>query len=171
MNTSLPSFPKNLKKYLFVVSVLSFIAMLITVYLTYMHFKPDAASVCDFNDKFNCDIVNKSPWSVIDLGFLVIPVSILGFGTYVILFLASTGVVYKWETWAVLNSKKLIDGMILLSAIGVVFSLYLTYIEAFVLFTYCIFCVAQQVIIAIILGLLIAVRMKMAKHVAIHLQK
>lgn len=147
------------------ISVLSFIAMLVTVYLTYMHFKPDASSVCDFNDKFNCDIVNKSPWSVIDLGFIEIPVAILGFGTYLILFLGATGLVYKWETWQALNSKKLIDLMIFLSAVGVVFSLYLTYIEAFVLYTFCIFCLIQQVIIAMILGLLVVVRVKMGKRI------
>lgn len=164
MDSASTTLPKNLKKFLSMVSMLSVIAMLVTAYLTYMHFKRDASEFCNFNDKFNCDIVNKSPWSVIDLGFIEIPVSILGFGTYFFLFIASTGLVYKWETWQAMNSKKLIDFMIFLAVVGVGFSLYLTYIEAFVLYTFCIFCLTQQVIIVLILGLLTGARVKMGRN-------
>ena len=53
--------------------------------------------------------------------------------------------------------------MVLLSAVGIGFSLYLTYIEAFVLFNFCIFCVGQQILIILIFGFLLSAIGKLEK--------
>ncbi|MBD3328709.1 hypothetical protein GF340_05425 [Candidatus Peregrinibacteria bacterium] len=146
---------KSTKTIHILIKLLSLVAIFVTAYLLYMHFKPELSDYCSFGDNFDCDVVNKSPWSVIDLGFMRIPVALLGLLTYTIFFIASwllksgkdlSKIFFKWTT-----NKLLVIKMTVLSVIGVAFSLYLTYIEAFVLQTYCIFCVTQQVIIFIIM--------------------
>lgn len=149
-----------------IIAVLAFIAMGVTAYLTYMHYKPEASDFCNFGDQWNCDIVNKSEWSVIDLGFIEIPVAILGFSTYLILFIGSVGVVKKWRfqkihSW--LRPGKVVNLMRYLTYIGLIFSLYLTYVEAFKLQTFCLFCVIQQVIIFIIAVLFVAINTMVKK--------
>lgn len=144
----------KVNKLLTVIAVLSLIALGVTAYLTYMHFKPEASDFCNFSDQWNCDVVNKSQWSYIDLGFVEIPVSILGFGTYLIFFVFSILLIRKAVNWRKLHPKLnellVLNVLRYLSVIGVIFSLYLTYIEAFKLQTFCLFCVVQQVIIIII---------------------
>jgi uncharacterized membrane protein len=141
---------------LIAVVLLSFLAMLVTAYLTYMHFDPGASSFCTINETLNCDIVNQSPWSIVDLGFVEIPVAIMGFVTYLILFVVPIGLIKKWNYQKI--HKWLRPGIVLkllkwLSIVGFVFSLYLTYIEAFVLQAWCLLCVAQQILIFVIMVL------------------
>jgi len=144
----------RLNKSLAIVAALSFIAMGLTVYLTYMHYVPDAADVCNISTTWNCDIVNKSQWSYIDVGFTEIPVAIMGFFTYLAFFLFSvlyiSGVNFK-KILRLKSDKIFFKLFKYLSIIGVLFSLYLSYIEAFKLFTFCLFCVTQQVIIFILM--------------------
>lgn len=147
----------KVNKLLIAIAILAFIAMGVTAYLTYMHFKPEASEFCNFGDQWNCDIVNKSQWSYIDLGFVEIPVSILGFLTYTVFFVFSILLLKKAVNWRKLhpklNEKLILDLLRYLSVVGFVFSLYLTYVEAFLLQTFCLFCVIQQVIILIIMVL------------------
>jgi len=144
----------KVNKLLSIIAVLSFLAMGITVYLTYMHYVPDASDVCNINEQWNCDIVNKSQWSYIDLGFVEVPVAIMGFFTYLTFFVFSI-LIIKHVKWRKIH-KKLSEKLLLtllryLSVIGTVFSLYLTYIEAFKLYTFCFFCVTQQFLILAIM--------------------
>lgn len=118
--------------------ILNLIAIPVTGYLTYMHFDEEASDFCNFGASFDCDIVNKSPWSEL----FGIPVAILGLITYMILLFFAIRGLCK-------DQSKLIPYLTLFVAGGVAFSLYLTYIEAFVLETFCIFCVIQQIIILI----------------------
>lgn len=153
-------------KVLTIIAALSFIAMGVTAYLTYLHFEPTASDFCNFSDQWNCDIVNKSEWSVINLGFVEIPVAIMGFGTYLFLFLGSLGVVKKWRfqkihSW--FRPGHVINVMRYFTYIGVVFTLYLTYIETFKLQTYCIFCVIQQILILIIAVLFVTINVWVQK--------
>lgn len=147
----------KVNKLLTAIAVLSLIAMGITAYLTYMHYKPEASEFCNFGDAWNCDIVNKSEWSSIDLGFFEMPVSIMGFATYLLFFVFSIVIIKKAVNWRKLHPKLnellVLNVLRYLSIIGVIFSLYLTYIEAFKLQTFCLFCVSQQVIILIIMTL------------------
>ena len=148
-----------------IIATLSLIAMGVTLWLTYIHYKPDASEFCHFTDRWNCDIVNKSEWSVVDPGFAEIPVAILGFGTYFILFLGSVGVLRKWnfqKIFSWLRSERVIDFMKYLAYMGFLFSLYLTYIEAFVLHTFCFFCVVQQMIILVIAGMFLCMPKRQA---------
>lgn len=135
---------------------LSVIGMADAAYLTYMHFKPEASDFCNFGDQWNCDIVNKSTYSYIDLGFFELPVAIMGFGTYLIFFIGAILLVKKFRFQKI--HKSLRDGVVLkllrwLSVVGFLFSLWLTYVEAFILQTFCLFCVISQVTILLIMVL------------------
>ena len=89
-----------------------------------------------------CEMVNMSEYSV----FLGIPVSAIGLAGYLaILALAIAGTLPRWvpERWPDLL-------LTLLSGIALVFTLYLTYAEFFVLRAICQWCVASQVIVVAI---------------------
>ncbi len=100
----------------------------------YHHFGTSATSYCDFGDNFNCDVVNRSTYSTL----LGIPVALIGMAGYgVILFLVTARRAHA-ETPRVLTA---------LSAIGLAFALYLTYVEKFVLATWCILCLTSLILI------------------------
>lgn len=135
---------------------LNFLAILITLYLTYMHYKPEASEICTLGDTFNCDIVNKSSYAEL----FGVPVAILGFIAYLFLFgsaiaLARDIKFYKYLKF--LRPIRLMWLMFAVTAVGVLFSGYLTYIELFVLEALCLFCVAQQIIIIVDLFMMLSV--------------
>jgi uncharacterized membrane protein len=140
---------KQVKKLLKWFLRLNVLAIAVTTYLTYLHFKPSASTICKINEYFDCDIVNKSIYSEL----FGIPVSILGLLTYVLLFIVGWGLLKnKWKSKK--TQRQLYWGIFGLTAFGTLFSGYLTYIELFVLQAVCIFCLSQQIIILINLGIL-----------------
>lgn len=143
----------KVNKLLTAIGILSLIAMGITGYLTYLKFAPTDSSYCVLGG--DCDLVNNSPWSYFP--GTEIPVSILGFLTYTTFFVFSIILVKKMVNWrkihAKLNELLILNLLRYLSMIGVVFSLWLTYVEAFILEAWCEYCVTQQIIIIIIMVL------------------
>jgi len=135
---------------------LTFLAILDTIYLTYMHFKPTASTLCKINDYLDCDIVNKSIYSEL----FDIPVSILGMLTYILLFVLAWMIfknVRLTRFCKALRAYNVLWFMFAVTAFGVLFAGYLTYIELFVLHAVCIFCMIQQVIIITNLFLLLSI--------------
>lgn len=128
----------TIKTHYKILSVLNFLGMLVSAYLVYIHFEPSLTDFCNFSDKWDCEIVNKSIYSEI----LGIPVALLGFGAYLSFFLFCLRGIWR-------KQKKLVPWYFLALSLGVAFTLYLTSIETFVLQTYCFFCVTQQIIILI----------------------
>jgi uncharacterized membrane protein len=148
------------------VAVLAFLAMGVSAYLVYLHYVPEASSVCEINSHLNCDVVNKSQWSFIDMGGFELPVAILGFLYYLAAFVLSIGLIRDWEYHKIhhwLTTRRVLRILTVMTVVGVLFTLHLTYIEAFVLYTFCLFCVIQQILILGILGLLIAAEVKHIK--------
>ena len=92
---------------------------------------------CDINAKWDCGIVNHSPFAEI----LHIPVAAVGIAGY----LAMAGL-------ALARRRRLL-AVLAVCALG--FSLYLTYIEKYVLEVYCIYCVTSAGIVTLmtLLGL------------------
>lgn len=142
-------------------TVLSLIAILTTMYLIILHYRPLPNAPCDLNDSINCTSINKSIYSeffqaigleefAYALGF-DIPVAILGFLTYCILFILAVILYKNIEFTPKYLIKKYALIIFILSLIGFLFSLYLTYVEFFVLYTVCLFCLLQAIIITIIL--------------------
>ena len=135
---------------------LNFLAILITLYLVYMHYKPDASEICTFSDTWDCDIVNKSPYAE----FFGVPVAILGLMAYLFLFAAAIGIARDMKFYKYLKFLRPIRLMWIMfgvTAVGVLFSGYLTYIELFVLEAICIFCLAQQIIIVIDIFMMLSI--------------
>ncbi len=120
--------------------LLAVIGMLVSAYLTYQHFKPVGGAFCNVNDYVSCDIVNKSIYSEI----FHIPVAILGFAAYAIIFAAAFGLLKEKLPSYALELVAFFTG----ASLG--FSIYLTAMEFFVLRAVCIFCVTSQIIILFI---------------------
>lgn len=145
-----------------IVTGLSFLGMFVAAYLVYQHFKIPGSSFCNVSDYVSCDVVNKSRYSEI----FGIPVSILGFLAYVLIFFTSFGLVKGWKfekISSIFSAKNVFHFLTLFSILSLAFSLYLTYVEFFVLYALCIFCLTQQTIILIISIILITVWSKNRK--------
>jgi uncharacterized membrane protein len=103
----------------------------------YHHYDTSPSSFCDFGANFNCDMVNRSIYSVV-LGIPVALIGILGYG--VLLVLAT---LYR--------AKAEVSLMLLVASLaGLGFALYLTYLEAFVLAVWCILCLSSLALISAI---------------------
>ncbi len=117
-----------------IIAVLAAAGICVSGVSLYHHFGTSATSYCDFGDNFNCDVVNRSTYSTL----LGIPVALIGMAGYaVILFLATFRRLHA-ETPRILT---------VLSAIGLAFALYLTYVEKFILATWCILCLTSLTLI------------------------
>ncbi len=100
----------------------------------YHHFATTETSFCHFGESFNCDIVNRSGYSTV----FGIPVALIGILGYLLILALVTVYRDKAETPVML---------LITSAGGLGFALYLTYIEKFVLFTWCILCLSSLALI------------------------
>lgn len=127
------------------VSLCALFGVVISVYLIYQHYKPAGGSFCIINDYVNCDIVNKSIYAEI-LGF---PVGGLGLVAYLTLFIGSVAV--SRGLW----KQRALKILALFAGFSFAFSLYLTYVEFFILEAVCPLCVTSQILIFIIFILLL----------------
>jgi vitamin-K-epoxide reductase (warfarin-sensitive) len=109
------------------------------------HFAKSATQFCDFSQKFSCDIVNRSEYSSI----MGIPVAAIGILGYAVLLVLSTFLRRRSDT-----PNRLLGAALA----GLAFALYLTYIEAYVLTTWCILCLISLCFIFIISVLAAIVR-------------
>jgi uncharacterized membrane protein len=91
------------------------------------HYAKSKTAFCDLGESLNCDIVNRSSYSVV----MGIPVALVGILGYVALLGLSTAYRGKAETPAIL---------LIAALAGLGFALYLTYIEAHVLAVWCVLC-------------------------------
>jgi len=91
-----------------------------------------AKSPCSINEKWDCGVVNHSPFAV----FLGIPVALIGIFGYLIL------------TWLSLAGQRVV--LLLASLVGLGFALYLAHIERDVLGVWCLYCVISLALIALI---------------------
>ena len=119
------------------IAVLSLCGILVSAISLQRHFAKSETTFCDFNQKFSCDIVNRSEYSEI----AGIPVAAIGVAGYAALFWLST----IWK-----SRRETPTRMLVVAVVGLVFALYLTYIEAYQLKTWCILCLASQAVIFLI---------------------
>jgi uncharacterized membrane protein len=113
------------------------------------HFRKSKTSFCDFGQSFNCDIVNRSEYSTV----AGVPVALIGILGYAALLAFATFYRAKAETPLILAAGSLA---------GLGFALYLTYVEKFILATWCILCLSSLTLIFIIsiLSLLLVRQLK-----------
>jgi uncharacterized membrane protein len=101
------------------------------------HYAKDKSAFCDINETLNCDIVNRSQFSV----FLGVPVAAIGLLGYSALLLLAT-----WRREHPQTPLLLLVG----ATAGLGFALYLTYIEKYILGVYCILCLFSLALIVAI---------------------
>jgi uncharacterized membrane protein len=119
------------------VAVLAIAGMVVSAISLQRHYGKSESTFCQFGEKFNCDIVNRSEYSSV-MGIPVAGIGIVGYG---VLFLLA--VVYRSRVETPLR-------LLAAAAAGLVFALYLTYVEGFVLGTWCILCLSSLGLIALI---------------------
>ncbi len=132
-------------KYLKIITYLAVFAILVSTYLTYLHYTPTESSFCNYSETINCDIVNKSIYSEI----FNIPIAALGIITFLIIILLSESI-QKDKTLNIIKKIKPRYQYILLILLltwSILFALYLIYIEFFVLYAICLFCVILDFLI------------------------
>lgn len=88
-----------------------------------------------------CETVNLSRWAV----FLGIPVAVWGVGFYLVLFL----VALIGTTERYVNAPWVSHALLALTAWGVLFSGWLTYLELQVIHAVCMFCVISAVLVTV----------------------
>lgn len=134
------------RKAMFVcVAILSLAGMIVSAISLQRHYAKSATEFCDFNQKFSCDIVNRSEYSSI----IGIPVAGIGIAGYALLLLLSS-------LWRQLDGTP--NRLLGAAVVGLIFALYLTYIEAYVLTTWCILCLISLVLISAIALLATVIR-------------
>lgn len=119
---------------MYVLIILTAIGFGVSTYSFLHHESFVSGTFCDLNTTFNCDIVNRGPFSEI----LGIPVALFGMVGYA--FIAITAFLRLRDP----ADKGLRLFSLALAIGGLGFTLYLTGIEAFVLETFCIVCLSSQ---------------------------
>jgi len=120
-----------------IIAVLAVLGIVVSSVSLQHHYAKSKTSYCDFGESFNCDLVNRSQYSSI----AGIPVAMIGIAGYIALLALATFYREKAET----------PGMLVLaSAGGLAFALYLTYVEGFILQAWCILCLSSLTTIFLI---------------------
>jgi uncharacterized membrane protein len=119
------------------IAVLALAGIVVSSVSLHHHYGTSITNYCDFGASFNCDIVNRSVYSTV----LGIPDALIGILGYGLLLVLATFYRTKAETPFML---------LIASTAGLGFALYLTYIEKFVLATWCILCLSSLMLIILI---------------------
>lgn len=127
------------------IALLSLAGVIVSAISVERHFATSASGFCDFNQKFDCDVVNRSEYSSI----VGIPVAAVGVAGYALLFVFSV----FWKTRAETPTR-----LLAAAVAGFAFALFLTYIEAYKLEIWCILCLSSQALISVITVLALAVK-------------
>ena len=98
------------------------------------HYRTEGDSPCSINDRWDCGIVNHSPYAVVK--GTGIPVAVLGIAGYLLMAALTWRRAYSW--------------LLATALAGLAFSLYLAHIEKDVLGVWCIYCVISLGIISLI---------------------
>ena len=132
------------------IAIFSFAGVLVSGVSLQRHYAKSTTAYCEFGQKFNCDIVNRSEYSTIE----GIPVAGIGVAGYAALFVLAT----FWKSRAE-TPNRLLGAAIA----GLAFALYLTCIEAYELMTWCILCLISLALISLISLLAIVVKVRTAR--------
>jgi vitamin-K-epoxide reductase (warfarin-sensitive) len=117
------------------IAVLAVAGMAVSAVSLERHYAKSATAFCDVGERFNCDIVNRSEYSTV-MGIPVAGIGVAGYG--VLLALAT---VYRLRTETPTR-------LLAAALAGLGFALYLTYVEGYVLETWCILCLSSLGLIA-----------------------
>jgi vitamin-K-epoxide reductase (warfarin-sensitive) len=122
------------RRLLTLIAVLAVAGIIVSSVSLQHHYATSKTAYCDIGESFNCDIVNRSAYSSI-LGIPVALIGILGYAA-----LVGLATVYRGRQ----DTPRL---LFTLAAAGLVFALYLTYIEGHVLGVWCMLCLSSLALI------------------------
>ncbi len=128
---------KKANQLYFAIALLAIAGVAVSSFSLYHHFSKSKTTFCDIGQSFDCDLVNRSQYSTVH----GMPVALLGILGYLLLLPLATVYREKAETPFILAGAALV---------GWGFALYLTYVEAFVLHTWCLLCLSSLVAISAI---------------------
>lgn len=132
------------------IAVLSAAGIIVSTISLERHYAKSTTSFCEFGQKFNCDIVNRSEFSSI-MGIPVAGIGVLGYG-----LLLALSTLYRRRAETPIR-------LLTAAIVGLAFAMYLTYVEAYVLETWCILCLSSLGLITMITLLGAMLRWKAAK--------
>ncbi len=122
------------RRLMFAIALIAVAGAMVSSVSLYHHYRTSKTAFCNFGESFNCDLVNRSPYSVV----LGAPVALIGILGYLLILALATIYRDKIET----------PFMLLLASVGgLSFALYLTYIEEFVLAAWCVLCLGSLALI------------------------
>jgi vitamin-K-epoxide reductase (warfarin-sensitive) len=115
----------------YVIILLSVLGIVVASLALHERYRTDP-SPCSINDKWDCGIVNQSPYAMVG----PVPVAAIGIAGYLLIGILAFVRAYRL--------------LLVAAASGLGFSLYLTNIEAHVLHVWCIYCVTSLGVISLI---------------------
>ncbi|MGA7460342.1 MAG: vitamin K epoxide reductase family protein [Candidatus Korobacteraceae bacterium] len=116
----------------YLIVLLAVLGIVVSSLALKVHYDDPGKEPCSINDKWDCGVVNHSPYAMIH----GVPVATVGIVGYVLI--------------AALGLARQRALLLVSTLIGLAFALYLTNIEAHVLGVYCLYCVISQCIIAVL---------------------
>jgi vitamin-K-epoxide reductase (warfarin-sensitive) len=120
----------RLKMMRYLLAILALAGAVVSVQALRVHYSTDAQP-CSINEKWDCGVVNHSRFAEIDH----VPVAAIGIAGYLVL----GGLAFMRHRFLVF----------LAALVGLGFALRLTFIEAYALEVWCLYCAISQVIIAL----------------------
>ena len=121
----------------YILAILAVAGMVVSYLALQVHYSTDSAP-CSINEKWDCGIVNHSPYAVIG----GVPVAAIGIAGYLVI-----------GALALMRRRGL---LLIATVIGMGFALYLSNIEARILGVWCVYCVTSQALIAVLMILSMA---------------
>ena len=161
-------------------SIFLILGMLISAFLIYEHFSTTASKFCTFGNNLDCGIVNKSPYANLDgISYLLtidfnLPLPLIDIsginlffdfittnaflGLLTLFFVLMLNLKYKKDKFLFVQRKSNIKWIRGILVFSIVYGFYLFLIQHFILKTYCIFCIALDLII--IVSLILSFKIK-----------
>jgi len=131
-----PAMTSPARRIFMLIALLAVVGIAVSSVALRSHYTRDKSSYCNFSETLNCDMVNRSSYSEV----WGIPVALIGFLGYAFLMVLATVRRQNQETPSLLLAS---------AAVGLVFALYLTYVEAYILGVWCILCLTSLGAIAV----------------------
>jgi uncharacterized membrane protein len=128
-----------------ILALIALIGVFLSLYLTLFKLGYIGSLACGTG---SCETVQLSKWG----DFLGLPVAAWGVGYYVVVLgLAMASVQERFE-----QSRRLTSALVFVTGAGLLFSLWLTYLELFVIHALCRWCLGSAAMTVVLFGLAIA---------------
>jgi uncharacterized membrane protein len=124
----------------YVLVLLATLGIVVSALALREHYRTEGDSPCSINERWDCGIVNKSPYAMVQ--GTGIPVAVLGIAGYLLMGALAWRRAYRL--------------LLVVALAGLAFSLYLAHIEAHILGVWCIYCVISLGDISLITVLALA---------------